>query len=118
MNVFFTSHDGQVWINKSYMKGVIANTLKDLPNKDQLKHFANLLTGFLDACHYKDITPDIKDPNVDYFYCGGCRRGFPVRYTEEMFRVDFRPCMYCGAQANKTKFDDHLRRINERPQKN
>jgi hypothetical protein len=57
MNVFFTSNDGEVWINKTYMKGVIQNTFKDLPNQEQCKHFTDLLTGFLDACVYQEIAP-------------------------------------------------------------
>jgi len=55
MNVFFSSNDREVWINRTYMKGVIENTLKDLPNKKKCKRFANLLTGFLDACVRQDI---------------------------------------------------------------
>jgi hypothetical protein len=101
-NVFFTSYDGTVWISKSYMKGVIENILKDTRNQEQCKHFAGLLTEFLDTCQYKDITPNISDPDVDYFYCGSCRKGFPVRYTAEMLRTDFRPCSICGAQARLT----------------
>lgn len=38
----------------------------------------------------------------DYFYCGSCRRGFPVAYTPEMIKSDTRPCPTCGAQSRLT----------------
>lgn len=97
MNVFFTSYDGQVWINKSFMRKAIDETMKGLPNKDQLKHFANLLKGTLDSCVYKE--PTIDDPNIDYFHCGSCRRDFPVKYKKDSIITDWNPCPICGSQS-------------------
>jgi hypothetical protein len=101
-NVFFTAIDGTVWINKSHLKKVIAETYKDLPYTEQCQQFADLINGYLDACHHKDQDVNISNPDVDYFYCGGCRKGFPVKYTPEMERPDIRPCPICGAQSNVT----------------
>ncbi len=101
-NKFFTAFDGTTYIAKSHIEAVIASTLEDLPNKKQCQRFADLITGYLDACHYVEQIPDITNPDVDYFYCGSCRRGFPVRYTAEMVRSESRPCPTCGAQSNVT----------------
>lgn len=101
-NKYFTAYDGTVYIAKSHIKEIIATLLKDRPNKKQCAHFAKLINIDLDACHYVEQIPDITNPDVDYFYCGGCRTGFPVKYTDEMVRMDCRPCPRCGAQAQVT----------------
>lgn len=101
-NKYFTAYDGTTYITKSHIKEVVRNTLADLPNKKQCQRFADLIIGYLDACHYVEQIPEITNPDVDYFYCGGCRTGFPVKYTDEMVRMDCRPCPRCGAQARVT----------------
>lgn len=104
-NVFFTAFDGTVYISKAHLKKVIADTLQDeFPSrcKYSVQRFADKILKELDTCHYKEQIPDIKNPDIDYFYCGSCRRGFPVAYTAEMVRCDTRPCPTCGAQSSVT----------------
>ena len=104
MNVFFTSNDGQVWVNKAHLKEIIHKELKALHPRSTPKRFADLLIGYLNTLYYKEDPNVIKfgDPDVDYYYCGSCRRGFVVRYGEDDVRLDIRPCKRCGAQAYAT----------------
>jgi hypothetical protein len=101
-NKYFTALDGTVYVSKSYFDNVIHKILEKFHKNKQCECFAKLLIEELDACYYREQIPDIKNPDVDYFYCGGCRRGFPVAYTAEMARSDIRPCPTCGAQATVT----------------
>ena len=114
--VFFTSHDGTVWINKSHMKDIIKKTLKDIYPRSTKRRFADLLIGYLDSLYYKEEPGDIKvnSPDVDYFYCGGCRRGFPVKYTKEMIRSEHRPCPRCGAQSYMPKEEKNEKKNNRK----
>jgi hypothetical protein len=100
MNIFFTSLDGQVWINKTFIKNLIDETIKGLPNKYHVHRFADLIRGAVDSCVYKDTPVNINDPEIDQFYCGSCRRYFTVLYkSKDEIRADWRPCSRCGAQS-------------------
>ena len=103
--VFFTSSDGEVWGNKTHLKEIIRKEADEIYHKSTPKRLADLLIGYLDTLYYKEEPGDVKlpaDADADYFYCGSCRRGFPVRYTDEMVRMDCRPCPTCGAQSRVT----------------
>jgi hypothetical protein len=104
-NKYFTAFDGTKYITKSHIENVILKALEgEFPSRCvySVQRFAEKIIKELDDCYYREQIPDIKNPDVDYFYCGSCRRGFPVRYTAEMVRWDTRPCPTCGAQSNVT----------------
>ena len=103
--VFFTSTDGEVWVNKTHLKEIIRSEADNLHHRSTPKRLADLLIGYLNTLYYKEEPGDVKlpaDSDTDYFYCGSCRRGFPVVYTPEMIKSDIRPCPTCGAQSNIT----------------
>ena len=102
--VFFTSTDGEVWVNKAHLKEIIRKESKAIHHRSTPQRLGDILIGYLNTLYYKEERGDIQvgDPDTDYFYCGSCRRGFPVRYTPEMIRSDIRPCPTCGAQSNVT----------------
>lgn len=103
--VFFTSTDGEVWVNKAHLKEIIRSEVKAIHHRSTPKRLGDLLIGYLDTLYYKEEPGDIQlsaNSDTDYFYCGSCRRGFPVRYTPEMIKSDIRPCPTCGAQSNIT----------------
>ncbi len=102
-NVFFTSYDGTVWINKTFIKHVIYEILDQVDHGKISQRFADAVLERVNACYYKEQPINLTDPDTDYFYCGSCRRGFPVRYTAEIIRMNERPCPRCGAQSNRTK---------------
>jgi len=104
-NKYFTAFDGTVYIAKVYLKRFIADALlNESPNRSKysVQRFAEKILKELDTCYYKEQIPEITNPDIDYFYCGSCRRGFPVAYTAEMVRCDTRPCPTCGAQSSVT----------------
>ena len=103
--VFFTSLDGEVWVNKAHLKEIIRKEADTIHHRSTPKRLADLLIGYLDTLYYKEEPGDVKlpaDSDTDYFYCGSCRRGFPVAYTPEMVKSETRPCPTCGAQAYVT----------------
>jgi len=51
-NVFFTSLDGQVWINKAHLKDVIRSEAKAVYNRSSLQRFADILIAYLDTLYY------------------------------------------------------------------
>lgn len=53
MNVFFTTLDGEVWVNKKHMIDIIEKTLKDIYPTSTKRRFADLLIGYLDSLQYK-----------------------------------------------------------------
>ena len=100
--VFFTSLDGEVWVNKAHLKEIIRKEADAIHHRSTPKRLADLLIGYLDTLYYKEEPGDVTlpaDSDTDYFYCGSCRRGFPVKYTPEMIKSDTRPCPICGAQS-------------------
>ena len=53
--VFFTSLDGEVWVNKNHLIEIINKDrkLKPLNKNKGVQRFADLLLGYLDTLYYK-----------------------------------------------------------------
>lgn len=97
-NIFFTSFDGTLWVNREYVKQIIENTLIKVNLGPYSKRFADMVLKELDTLKSIPIDGD----GDDYFYCQTCKKGFPVRYTREMEKLAKRPCPTCGHDSRKT----------------
>ena len=65
MNVFFTSFDGQVWVNRDHMKEIIRKELANIYPRSTKKRFADLLIGYLDSLKYKELEKKDERPEKD-----------------------------------------------------
>lgn len=54
MKVFFTSLDGEVWVNKNHLKKIIRSEVKNLHHRSTPKRLGDLLIGYLDTLYYKE----------------------------------------------------------------
>ena len=118
MNVFFTSYDGTVWVNKAHIKKFIRNTLYDAPPSRcqySKQRLADTIIKYLDTLYYKEESGDIQveSKDVDYFYCGNCRKGFPFKYYPGMIKTNSMPCPVCGAQSMVTSKPDEEENVDE-----